>query len=469
MITTEDRARAAMQAIGNTVRDAPPLELPPGVRALPALPAVADETRPGDRGARRPGRRRPVGAARPGRRGPDRRWRSKLAPVAAAVAVAAVAIALVTIKGISNGRVASPSPSTPSTAPTSQNAGIPGVPEFYVAWMQASAPYLVVGDTATGKQVGKVAAPPGKYFEGIYGAAADDRTFVVQAGNLRGLPTTQTAVFYLLRIDPGGRTPVLLTREPIPPQQRPAGIAISPDGTELAVAPPGSPATVRIYSIATGKLLRAWSATVPGAVAVESWAASGKSAQFTAARVLRWSPDGRQLAFTWNSTAIRVLDVSAPDGNLITSSRQLAAIGTTQTKIGGYSCNASQGWQLLAGGQGIICAGSMRPKMLSTGIASGLTCSPSLRTDIGFLAETAGDPGDVAANLADVQPECSTGYPDGAYIGWASADGSAVIGSLIWDGHTRFGLFRDGQFTPLPALPISVPVPTGVLIGTYDW
>jgi hypothetical protein len=44
-----------------------------------------------------------------------------------------------------------------------------------------------------------------------------------------------------------------------------------------------------------------------------------------------------------------------------------------------------------------------------------------------------------------------------------------VIGSLVWDGHTRFGLFDDGQFTPLPALPISVPVPTGVLIGTYDW
>ena len=63
----------------------------------------------------------------------------------------------------------------------------------------------------------------------------------------------------------------------------------------------------------------------------------------------------------------------------------------------------------------------------------------------------------------------AAGYPDGAYIGWASADGSAVIGSLMWDGHLRFGLFRDGQFTPLPPLPVSVPVPTGALIGTYDW
>ncbi len=35
MITTEDRARAAMRAIGDTVRDAPPLRLAPGARASP--------------------------------------------------------------------------------------------------------------------------------------------------------------------------------------------------------------------------------------------------------------------------------------------------------------------------------------------------------------------------------------------------------------------------------------------------
>ena len=122
MITTEDRARAAMQAIGDTVRDAPPLELPPGARS-PDLPARRR------RGAARRSRRappqpgpprrcaRPGGAARPGSRGRDRRWRSKLAPVAAAVAVAAVAVALVTIKDVPNGRVASPSPSTTSARP----------------------------------------------------------------------------------------------------------------------------------------------------------------------------------------------------------------------------------------------------------------------------------------------------------------------------------------------------------------
>ena len=304
------------------------------------------------------------------------------------------------------------------------------------------------------------------YLEEIYGAAADDRTFIAMGDRLGGADGG-TAVWYLLRIDPGGRIPARLTQVPIPVRQNPAGVAISPDGTELAVALAGSPATVRIYSIATGKVLRTWSATIPGAVAVESWTASGGSSQFTAARVLRWSSDGRQLAFAWNSTAIRVLDASAPDGNLITSSSLLAAIGTTGSKDSSVTCNASLGWQLIEGGHGVICGGSAHANLPQTGGA----CTGSERTLVGFLQETNGGQGSVPVTLADFETECSAqaGDSDGAYIGWANADGSVVIGSLVWDGHLRFGVFRDGRFTPLPALPVSVPVPTGVLIGTYDW
>ena len=469
MITTEDRARAAMRAIGDTVRDAPPLQLP----SAPALPAAVDEVQLGGHGAsrlsqRRLSLRRPGDAARPGSRGPDRRWRSKLAPVAAAVAVAAVAIALVTIKDVPNGRVAAPSPSTTSAGPAAKSVSIPGVPEYYVAWMQASTPYLVVGNTATGTQVGEVVEPHGVYLEEIYGAAADDRTFIAMADRLRG-PDEGTAVWYLLRIDPGGRTPARLTQVPIPVRQNPAGVAMSPDGTKLAVALAGSPATVRVYAIATGRVLRTWSATAPGQVAVESWAASGGSSQFTAARVLRWSSDGRQLAFAWNSSAIRVLDASAPDGNLITRSSVAAAIGTTVNRDSSVTCNASQGWQLIAGGQGVICGGSQQ-EVPPPG-AGGGACRHSARTLIGFLEETTHGQGGVESNLTDFETECSaqTGDTDGAYIGWANADGSTVIGSLLWDGHARFGMFRDGRFTPLPALPVSVSVPTGILIGTYDW
>ena len=60
-------------------------------RCAPDLPAAADEVQFGGQGARRVSLRRPGGAARPGSHGRNRRWRSKLAPIAAAVAVAAVA------------------------------------------------------------------------------------------------------------------------------------------------------------------------------------------------------------------------------------------------------------------------------------------------------------------------------------------------------------------------------------------
>jgi hypothetical protein len=465
MIPTEDRARAAMQAIGDTVRAAPPLVLAPAARDLPA---AADEVQPGGHGVRR-SLRRPGGAARPGSRGRDRRWRSKLAPVAAAVAVAAVAIALVAIKDVPNGGVASPSPPTTSSGPAGQNVSIPGVPEYYLAWMQASAPYLVVGNTATGNVDALIKAPDNVFLQGVYGAAADDRTFIVM-GNYVHAPDNGT-LFYLLRVAPGGRSG-RLTQLPISgPEVPPAGIAISPDGTELAVALAGSPATLQVYSIPTGNLLRTWSATVPGALAVEPASAAGESSQFTAARVLRWSSDGLQLAFAWNSTGIRVLDASAPDGNLITSSSLLAAIGTTHSAAGSFTCDASQGWELIEGGQRVICAGGAQADLRQPSGAKGGVCTPSERTFVGFLQETNEGQGDVAMNLADVETECSaqSGYPDGAYLGWANADASVVIGSQVWDGHVRFGLFRDGRFTPLPALPVSVPVPNGVLIGTYDW
>ena len=58
---------------------------------------------------------------------------------------------------------------------------------------------------------------------------------------------------------------------------------------------------------------------------------------------------------------------------------------------------------------------------------------------------------------------------NGAYLGWSNSDGSEVLGSLVCGGHSRFGVFRGKTFTPLPALPHSLPVPAGVLNGTIAW
>lgn len=81
------------------------------------------------------------------------------------------------------------------------------------------------------------------------------------------------------------------------------------------------------------------------------------------------------------------------------------------------------------------------------------------------------DSQDATYQRMDVASECpSPTNPDNAAsLGWASADGSVIIGSEVCAGHARFGIFSGGGFTPLPALPISLPVRARVLDGTFAW
>ncbi|HEX3516364.1 MAG TPA: hypothetical protein VHT26_20430, partial [Trebonia sp.] len=182
MTTTEDRARAAMRAIAGTVNDAPPLLL----AAARDLKPVPDEVRADGHGSRRlglhrpslhlpslqrPSLHRPGGAPGRGSRGGGRRRRwSVLAPVAAAVTIVALAVTLAVIRNVPNGGVAGPSTATPTAGPrATSGATATGVPEYYVAWMQADTPYLVVGNTFTGKTIATVASPAGVSLTAVYG------------------------------------------------------------------------------------------------------------------------------------------------------------------------------------------------------------------------------------------------------------------------------------------------------------
>ena len=443
--TTEDRARAAMRAIAGTVQQAPPLEL----RQARDLVPLRERRRARDRGP-----------------GWGHRRRSLLAPVAAAITIVAVAVALAVIRNIPNDGVATPSAG--SSATSGANAG--EAPEYYVARVQSGTPYLVVGDTFTGRAIATVTAPAGVLLEAVYGAAADDRTFVV-AGN-RPHGADAGTVWYLLRIAPGSSTPAGLTPLPVPVRQGFAGAALSPDGTEVAVALPGSPATVRVYAAATGALRRQWSTTAPGELTAEK-APAGGSRPFTAV-VLRWSADGRQLAFAWNASAFRVLDAAAPDGDLIASSAPLAAIGTTYATESSYTCHAAQGWQPITiatgaeAGQGVVCGASAQTGRYTPCTSpTDMKCAYTQLNSIGFLRATQDGRGGSFKGIdagSDCPDQAKPG--NGAYIGWANADGSEVIGFEACAGHTRFGIFRAGKFTPLPALPVSVP---GALEGTTAW
>ncbi len=162
MSTTEDRARAAMRAIGATVSDAPPLPL----TSAPAPARAPDEIRLGGRAL---GLRRPGGALRPPDHGDRRRRRSLLAPVAAAVTVVAVAVALVAVRH------------SPAGGSGPAAATLPGgVPRYYVAVKPADSASgaqntLQVGDALTGKVIATFTSPKDMSFESVSGAT-DDRT-----------------------------------------------------------------------------------------------------------------------------------------------------------------------------------------------------------------------------------------------------------------------------------------------------
>lgn len=478
MTSTEQRARAAMRAIAGTVQGAPPLRL----TSAAAPSAASDEVRLQGHVPRPHDQRRPGGAARPGRRGWRRhlRW-SVLAPVAAAVTIVAVAIALAAVRNAPGGATAPPPASSASPAvPTYTTAA--GVPEYYVALMRAARPYLIIGSTRTGQVRATVQAPGDNVdFTAVYGTADSDSTFIVTGALIHG-PDLGT-MWYLLRIAPGSPNPARLTPLGIPGGPDPAGVALSPDGTELAVARPGRPATLQVYSVATGALLRSWSTTAPGEITAEK--TQPGSWQFTA-MALRWSADGRQLGFAWNAAAIRVLGAGGP-GDLIGSSRLLLAIGTTYTTDATWACKARQGWAPItvargpAAGQGVICGGGAHNDMpqavsgtaspTAASSAGNATCTPRNQPSIGFLESTADGQGESYLGLTTGETECpgTAQASDGAYIGWSNADGSVLIGSLAWDGHVRFGIFRGSRFTPLPALPVSATAPAGVLAGTVAW
>jgi hypothetical protein len=469
-----------MRAIAGTVQGAPPLRL-----TSVAAPAAGDEVRLQGHDRHPLDPRWPGRAARPGHQGwrPHLRW-SVLAPVAAAVTIVAVAIALVAVRNGPGGAAAPPpaSSASPASLPTYTTAA--GVPGYYVAWMQADTPYLIVGDTLTGQVRATVKAPGNVHLTGVYGTADAGSMFVV-TGSLNHSPAWDT-VWYLLRIAPGTRDPVRLTPLAIADtgQPSPAGVALSPDGSEVAVARPGGPATLRVYSVATGSLLRSWSTTASGEITAAK--APPGSWPFTA-MALRWSADGRQLAFAWNASAIRVLGAGGPGGDLIGSSRLLAAIGTTYTTGADFTCKAAQGWAPITvargpeAGQGVICGGGAKsdlPQAVSgtasptaTSGAGHATCTPRNQPSIGFVESTQDGLGESYIGLRTGETECpdAAQASDGAYIGWSNADGSVLIGSQAWDGHARFGIFRGSHFTALPALPVSVPVPAGVLAGTVAW
>ena len=291
MSREEDAIRVTTRAIAATVRDVPPLDLGPATGELWS-----------------PGR-----APRRARRGP--RLLPWLAPVAAAAVVVAVAVSLVLIRGPQNGSV------VPQPTPTVASPG--GVPRYYVALDPVTGKLgtvngLLVGDTVTGRTLAVIAPPAHMTYQSVT-AAADDRTFVAFATETGG--SWVNGRWYELRLAPGSAHLASVTSTAIGPQSGVAGSALSGSGKYLAVAengPAEGQRRVVVFSVATGRPLRAWS-TRDGSFA--SW-------PVYASHLLTWIDGDRAIAFSVDEQAtgaeiVRRLNVGGPlgEGDLITDSQ----------------------------------------------------------------------------------------------------------------------------------------------------
>jgi hypothetical protein len=215
---------------------------------------------------------RPGGRASGGRR----RARRLLAPVGASVAVVAVVTASI---AIASGGHLGGGVSRSTIAPGAEAPGR-GLPSYYVAIMsplRERGLVTTVRDTRTGAVLATVNPPKGYVF-GDATAGPNDDSFVLAAQHLS--PTLSDPEWlYLLRFNPVTLS-IKLIRLPIPPIPYPAGLTISPGGTELAAASAGpNGSELVIYSL-SGRLIRQWQD--PGGICpgetyapCPSWSASG--------------------------------------------------------------------------------------------------------------------------------------------------------------------------------------------------
>jgi hypothetical protein len=429
-------------------------------RIRSAVAQTAEEIAPGSirplslNGHAALGRRARAGRAARAGRG-SARWPRVLIPVAAAASVIAVVAASLAITGnLRDGRSAAvrahagqppAARSQPGKGPqivsAADRAALASVPAFYVALspgFMGMNNRAQVRATATGAVLATVAAPaPYNTFSWV-SAAADDRTFVLAAqewtpippGNASG-PVEQRdddtpTKFFVLHLSSDGRT-ARLSALPIPLQPGNLwidGIALSPDGSKLAVVinPTGAKAdsnpAIAVYAVATGAR-KEW--TWPGGAVIGNQKPWGSP--------LSWTADGRTLAFQIvpaNGTIeVRLLNTDAPGGTMA------SRLGVEWTDGG------------VTGANGAVIRGSRsRPANSLRGYNALITPDG---TKIVCLTSGATVNGVTEFDAATARVVSGT-YPQATDVLWTNASGS----TLIVSNATTLGVLAGGHFTPLP-------------------
>jgi hypothetical protein len=427
-MSIEDRVRAATRARADLVRKVRPLELPD------ALPA----------------RRRRGAHARPAR--DPRRWLTWGAPLAAAALVMGVALALVLLR---QAPASQPDPVTSTSASPVPAA----IPRYYVALEYGSANSgmkAVIGDDSTGQRVAVLNPTAAQNFYGVTGAA-DDRTFVV----MNYANSTQLSTWYLLRLTPGAAHPTQLSKLPIQPVKAHVnGLALSPDGRELAVmwrtatTQTNAVTYLAVYSMSSGAVLHTWITKGDNINAIAG-GANGAA--------LSWVNGGRSLDFHWVVTTagtggahrswtdtMRTIDVAAHGADLLAGSRvvlQLPLTATTDKTKTRFSAPCAR--EVTASDGTVVCGTSSFTDVSFEEVCS--TVPPSFVT----YSETTGKKLTVRYQW---HGQCLEAQ---AMPVWTDSAGRHVIAFLLLSEKgiktsltDEFGLIADGKFTSLPKLAV---------------
>jgi hypothetical protein len=419
MSPIEDEIRDALRSEATRLREVRPLQLPPV--AAPHEPRAMSRT-------------------------PWARWlRTWQGPAVAVAAVVLVAATLVILKSLRNEPAAAPVASP--TAFASPASAASATPRYYVAFgwdRNSGSNAIIVGDEQAEKTIATYPLPKGgSLFSAAASGTADDRTFVVSADPSKGVAGPPT--WYLVQIFPGAADPVQITKLPI---MFPAGegvqeIALSGDGTELAVvatASPsfaaGAPLMLQVYSVVTGRPQNFWSTGFresPGnedPISDLSWVGDS-----TVGFAVTYSPEVRE--------EVRTLDVNQTGTNLLADSRlvwsQYVPAAPHGTRAALHACDTPF---LTGNGQAVVCGN--------------FTKSPSDRLSAVWLAYPLATPTRPRVIGSVEEPPDVSNFNGPISVDWTNPSGTEMIGSWytsVGQVTNYMGVIENGKVKRLPRVP----------------
>jgi hypothetical protein len=361
----------------------------------------------------------------------------RLAPAAAALAVVAIVLSMAAVSrtgsgSSSEGVAAGAVPPVPAGPPVSFYVSTGQVPPYFVALTASDA---VVHLTVSGATVATIrpSLPGGKVV--AVTAAGDDRTFVLaEQGQDR-----KAVTFYQFRLGSSGR-PGALTRLPmsVADGKTMTGLALSPDGSRLAIAiGPGG------LSIGAGGLQEVKLYPV-GGTSARTWSATGGTiGSAFDTRSLSWTASQRTLAVNWSvglTRSVRLLDLGSTGGSLLAASHPAVTLGNTAGM--GQTLYQCLNMIISPDGSAIACAGNQVTEIAKNGIIRYGTGFPEFSTVTGRVTRIVGHWHWATSQQAD---------PSVLDVLWSDASGRVLIGEIHSAGRTWVGVVSGNQFTPLNA------------------